>query len=144
MFLNNMEELGMKNNFKQVLGITPSSLDSISIHEKNKRLLKFMLLSASVVLLAIEPSIAAAVPALDTAGQATAGANGISKALNAIIGTITGTFGQSVAVLAVIVMGIMAMFGKLAWDHAIKVVLGIAIVFGAASILTWIQTGAAQ
>jgi type IV secretory pathway VirB2 component (pilin) len=37
----------------------------------------------------------------------------------------------------------MAMFGKLAWDHAIKVIFGIAIVFGAASVIDALSGGMA-
>jgi type IV secretion system protein VirB2 len=137
----------MRNIFKQVTGLAPQNLigNSARMQEQNKRIVKFMVLSASAALLVIEPSIATAtVPTLDTSGVATGGANGISRAVNAIVQTLTGTLGQSIAVLAVVIMGIMAMFGRLAWDHAMKVILGIAIVFGAATIITWITTGTAE
>lgn len=122
-----------------------STSNSVKTQEQNQRIVKFMVLSASAALLAIEPSIATAtVPTLDTSTVATGGANGISRAVNAIVQTLTGTLGQSIAVLAVVIMGIMAMFGRLAWDHAMKVILGIAIVFGAATIITWITVGTAE
>jgi type IV secretion system protein VirB2 len=49
---------------------------------------------------------------------------------------LTGTFAKTIATIAVVVLGLMAMFGKLAWDHALKVIFGIALVFGAAGIVT--------
>lgn len=134
----------MRDAFKQVLGFDSMSATSTETQKRNKRVVKFMAMSAATAVLVLEPSLALAVPDLDTNAVTTTGANGISRAVNAIVQTLTGTLGQSIAVLAVIVMGFMAMFGRLAWDHAMKVILGIAIVFGAATIITWITVGAGE
>ena len=105
------------------------AVSAIEREKENQRLTKFVLSSAFVCLVALEPSIAAA-----AAGDANAFGN-IEGVATRILGFVTGTFGRTVATIAVVVLGMMAMFGKLAWDHAIKVIFGIAIVFGAASII---------
>jgi type IV secretion system protein VirB2 len=87
-------------------------------------------------LVAFEPSIAAA------AGGGAAFGN-IEGVATRILTFVTGTFGRTVATIAVVVLGMMAMFGKLAWDHAIKVIFGIAIVFGAASVIDALSGGMA-
>lgn len=114
-------------NTKQAFTIKPSYAKPISAIEReqqSKQLVKFVLTSAAVCLVAFEPSIAAA-----NAGD------GLTNAANKILGLLTGTLGKAVATIAVVVMGLMAMFGKLEWERAFKVILGIAIVFGAASII---------
>lgn len=105
------------------------AMSAIERDKENQRLTKFVLSSALVCLVAFEPSIAAA-----AAGNANAFGN-IDAVAGRILGFVTGPFGRTVATIAVVVLGMMAMFGKLAWDHAIKVIFGIAIVFGAASII---------
>jgi type IV secretory pathway VirB2 component (pilin) len=100
--------------------------------QQGKRLVKFVLASSVVCLIALEPTIAAA-----TTGTGGATDN-LTNAANSILGLMTGTLGKAVATIAVVVMGMMAMFGKLEWERAFKVILGIAIVFGAASIITLI------
>lgn len=96
--------------------------------QEGKREARFVLTSALLCLIALEPSVVAA------AADANAFGN-IENVATRILGFVTGTFGRTVATIAVVVLGMMAMFGKLAWDHAIKVIFGIAIVFGAASII---------
>jgi len=85
-------------------------------------------LVASAALLLIEPSIAAAAP--------------WDAAVSAIAGTLQGTLGKAIAVIAVIVLGLMAMAGKLEWMTAIKVVIGIVIMFSAGQIINWIAPNA--
>ncbi len=79
---------------------------------------------AVAALLMLEPSIAAAAPWDD--------------AVRAIADTLTGTLGRTIAIIAVIVLGLMAMAGKLEWMNAIKVVIGIVIMFSAGQIINWI------
>ena len=125
---------------KSMLTLKPyqaSNLSHIEQDQQNRRVSGFVLSSALVCLVAFEPSIAMA----DGLGNIQDVATNIKDAL-------LGTFGRTVATLAVVVMGLMAMFGKLAWDHAIKVIFGIAIVFGAATIIDALtgtmKTGIAQ
>ena len=112
-----------------------SAMSAIEQAKENQRTTRFVLTSALVCLVALEPTIAAA-----TAGGGAAFGN-IEGVATRILSFMTGTFGRTVATIAVVVLGMMAMFGKLAWDHAIKVIFGIAIVFGAASVIDALSGG---
>lgn len=123
-----MRILGLIQNTKAVL-TTVKALE-VSVQEKPApEAVKLMLVAAAVVA-AFEPSTA-------LAGAAAASAPW-DDAVTAIFDTLTGTLGKTIATLAVIVLGIMAMAGKLAWDTAIKVVIGIVMMFSAATIVNWI------
>lgn len=78
--------------------------------------------------LALMPSIAMAAP--------------WDAAIGAVAGTLQGTLGKGIAIVAVIALGLMAMAGKLEWMTAIKVVVGIVIMFSAAQIINWIAPNA--
>ncbi len=117
------------------LGFMPVHSTAITSTEQQKessRLLRFILVSSGVLLVALEPSVAGATGV--TAGS-------LETMVTNILSTLTGTFGKAIATIAIMVMGIMAMFGKLAWDTAIKVIVGIAVTFGAASIVEWVTGG---
>lgn len=128
-----MRIVNVVKNTKQSFGIKPyqaANLNAVEREQQGKRLVKFVLASSAVCLIAIEPSIALANP---PAGGAT---DNLTTAAGKILGLLTGGLGKTVATIAVVIMGLMAMFGKLEWERAFKVILGIAIVFGAASIIT--------
>lgn len=59
--------------------------------------------------------------------------SGVTSFLDAVVEAITGDIGIAVASLAVMAVGFMFMTGRMDWTHAVAVVLGIAIVFGAAT-----------
>jgi type IV secretion system protein VirB2 len=80
-----------------------------------------MLLALALVAAALVPDMALADP--------------ITTALCVVVTTITGGIGGAIATLAVIIIGIGALMGKVSWGMAIIVVLGIAIVFGAAELV---------
>jgi len=44
-----------------------------------------------------------------------------------------------IAVILVMVLGIMAMANRISWGWPIAAIIGIAIVFGAPQIVTWVQ-----
>lgn len=110
----------------------------VSIDKKDQaaRMMRFILLSIGILLVSVEPSIAYAGPTTTTT---TAG--GLEKMVTNIVGVLTGTFGKGIATIAIMAMGIMAMFGKLEWASAVKVIIGIAVTFGAASIVKWLTGG---
>jgi type IV secretion system protein VirB2 len=71
---------------------------------------------------------------------ASAAAAGNSNAIeqvfcNAVL-VLTGTTGKAIATIAVIAVGVGALLGKISWGMALIVALGIALIFGAASIVT--------
>ncbi len=134
-----MRITNMIKSTKEALAIKPfhsSSMHASEQQEQNQRLLRFVMASA-VCLLALEPSVAMAIDSITLKDTSDGGALG-TVAKN-VLGAVTGTLGKSVAALAVVALGVMAMFGKLAWDTAIKVIIGIGLVFGATSIVGWIS-----
>lgn len=57
-------------------------------------------------------------------------------------GTLLGTFATVAAVIAVAVVGMMMLTGRIDWRRGITVILGCFILFGAASIVGGIQSAA--
>ena len=76
---------------------------------------------------------------LPDAALAAAGAGGDSNAIEQVFCNVvlilTGTTGKAIATVAVIAVGIGALLGKISWGMALIVALGVALVFGAASIV---------
>ena len=58
----------------------------------------------------------------------------IAATLCAAVAFITDGVGAAIATIAIIVIGIGALMGKVSWGMAIIVALGIAIIFGAGAI----------
>ena len=86
---------------------------------------------AAVLLLSMEPAMA----------QATGGTGNLSTFLNNVVNLITGPVGQAIAIIAVAVTGLGAMFGALSARAFGGVVLGCAIVFSSAWIVQQITGG---
>ncbi|MGA0572119.1 TrbC/VirB2 family protein [Variovorax sp. VNK109] len=61
--------------------------------------------------------------------------------MNSIINLFTGVFARSLATLAVIGLGLAAMIGRLTWTAAIRVIVGIVLIFGAASVVKLLTGG---
>lgn len=59
-----------------------------------------------------------------------------------ILAIFTGGLTRTIAIIAVIALGIAAIAGKLSWDWAIKVIIGIVFIFGAAAIVDYIIAAA--
>lgn len=55
----------------------------------------------------------------------------LEAAVQMIVDFVTGPFGRSLAIIAVISLGFMAFAGRLSWFTAGAVVIGIGLVFGA-------------
>ena len=68
-------------------------------------------------------------------------ANAIEMALCNVMKLMTSTTGKAIATIAVIVVGLGALMGKISWGMALIVALGIALVFGAASIVDAVGGG---
>lgn len=54
---------------------------------------------------------------------------------------LTGPAGKAIAMIAVIAIGLGALFGKISWGLAIMVGTGVAVIFGADTIVTWFGGG---
>ena len=61
-----------------------------------------------------------------------------------ILDIFTGGLTRTIAIIAVIACGIAAIAGKLSWDWAIKIIVGIMLIFGAACIVDYIIAGASS
>lgn len=66
---------------------------------------------------------------------AATGPNPIADVLCDVVDWMTGPVGAGIATLAVIIIGVGALLGKVSWGMAIIVGLGVAIVFGAPAVI---------
>lgn len=73
--------------------------------------------------------------------SATAGDSPMGSVLCKLVGWLTGPTGKALATLAIIIIGVGALMGKVSWGMAIIVAIGIAIVFGAPTLLTMLGGG---
>lgn len=55
--------------------------------------------------------------------------------LNALVGLLTSTWARAIGIIAVAILGIMYMLGRISMQITIAVVVGIILVFGAPSIV---------
>jgi type IV secretory pathway VirB2 component (pilin) len=62
-------------------------------------------------------------------------ANAVEIALCNVVSYMTSTTGKAIATLAIIIVGLGALMGKVSWGMALIVALGVALVFGAATIV---------
>ena len=72
-----------------------------------------------------------------------AGSGPIVAALGWLQGTLLGNVATAVAVMAVAAVGFMMLTGRLNWRFGATVIIGVFILFGAASIVAGIQGAAA-
>ena len=77
---------------------------------------------------AMAPELAMAAPWDNTANQ--------------VLAMFTGGLTRTLAILGVIACGIAAFFGKLSWDWAIKIIVGVVLIFGSATIIDYIIAAA--
>lgn len=82
-----------------------------------------------------------AVMAAPEVALAAAGGNPLESTLCVLVEWLTGPTGRAVATLAIIIIGVGALMGKVSWGMAIIVALGIAIVFGAPTLLNLLGGG---
>ena len=71
-----------------------------------------------------------------------AGSGAIVGAVQWMQGTLLGTLATVAAVIAVAVVGMMMLTGRINWRYGATVILGCFILFGAASIVAGIQSTA--
>lgn len=92
----------------------------------------FVMLSAVVIM------------APDLASAAASGVNTpMGSVLCVVVQWFTGNTGKGLATIAITVIGIGALLGKVSWGMAIIVGIGVAIIFGAAGIVNALSTGSA-
>ncbi len=91
-------------------------------------------LSALLVLLFSSPAFA------QYAAPDPAGSGPIAGAVDWLQGTLLGNVATAVAVIAVAAVGFMMMSGRVNWKYGATVVMGLFILFGAASIVGGIRS----
>lgn len=69
-----------------------------------------------------------------------AGSGPIVGAVNWLQGTLLGNFATAIAVIAVAAVGFLMLTGRINWKYGATVVLGLFILFGAASIVGGIRS----
>jgi type IV secretion system protein VirB2 len=67
--------------------------------------------------------------------------NAIETTLCNVVNSLTGGIGRSVATIAIIALAIGLFLGKLSWGLALATALGIAMVFGAPTVVVWLSKG---
>jgi type IV secretion system protein VirB2 len=65
----------------------------------------------------------------------------LNNALTGVLTFMTGTFATTAATVAVAAVGYLAMTSRIPWPWCFSVVIGIALIFGAASIVTSLTSG---
>lgn len=65
----------------------------------------------------------------------------IGDALCRLIKWMTGKTGKAIATLGIIIIGVGALMGKVSWGMAIIVALGIALIFGAGTLVNVLGAG---
>lgn len=65
-----------------------------------------------------------------------AATNVIEQVFCNLVLIMNGTTGKAIATIAIIAVGVGALLGKISWGMALIVAIGVALVFGAASIVT--------
>lgn len=66
----------------------------------------------------------------------------IEGVLDWLVGVLQGAIARSIAIIAVCFLGFMAMTGRLAWPLAGSIIIGIAFVFGASTLVDAIRATA--
>lgn len=99
-------------------------------------------LRAAANALALWMSASIGVARAQELGSDPAGSGVIVGAVHWIEGTLLGTVATVVAVIAVAVVGLMMLTGRINWRYGATVILGCFILFGAASIVAGIQSTA--
>jgi len=94
------------------------------------------------VLTALVASSAAGNAFAQVAGGDPAGSSPITGALLWIQGTLLGNLATTAAVIAVAVVGLLMLTGRIDWKRGVTVIVGAFILFGAASIVAGIRSAA--
>ncbi len=80
--------------------------------------------------------------AAQTRGADPQGSGPILAAVEWLQGTLLGNVATAVAVIAVALVGFMMLTGRMNWRYGVTVIVGCFILFGAASIVSGIQSAA--
>jgi type IV secretion system protein VirB2 len=97
---------------------------------------KEKMMSLVVALVAIYAAALLPVDVLAASGYGGSEPTALSNVLCNVVSWFTGSIGAGIATLAIIVIGIGALMGKVSWGMAIIVGIGVGVVFGAPTIVS--------
>ena len=80
----------------------------------------------------------------DSAGASTASFQPLNTAMSAVLTFMTGTFATTAATVAVAAVGYLALTSRIPWLWAFSVVIGVALIFGAAQVVSSLTSGMGQ
>ena len=66
----------------------------------------------------------------------------ITAVLCKVTGALTGKLGKSIATIGIVALGVGLFLGKLSWGLAVATAVGVALIFGAGTFITWINSTA--
>lgn len=89
---------------------------------------------AAAVLLIASPATA------QTISPNPSGSDVIAEAVGWLTGTLLGNVATGIAILAVAIIAILLMTGRIEWGRAALVIIGIFVLFGAATIVSGIRS----
>lgn len=98
---------------------------------------KTLSLNWQICLMVMLSALVVMMPDLAFAGNNTP----MGNVLCTVLGWFTGNTGKGLATIAVTVIGVGALLGKVSWGMAMIVGIGVAIVFGAAGIVSAMGAG---
>lgn len=112
--------------------------------------MKFNLMSQKLthIALALFATYAVMLLPMDALANGTGGFGGgatpdaLAEVLCNVVDWFTGPVGAGIATLAIIVIGIGALMGKVSWGMAIIVGIGVGVIFGADTIVNALSNGA--
>ncbi len=67
--------------------------------------------------------------------------NAITKVLCNVVDFLTGSVAKGVGIIAIVVVAVGLFMGKFSWGVGLATALGIAMIFGAQSVVTWLAKG---
>ena len=110
----------------------------LTLNKDNMLSMALCLFAAYAVMLLPADALAQVVSAAASvsAGGTGSGGNPISKILCTVVNWFLGPVGGGIATLAILIVGIGALMGKVSWGMAIIVGIGVGVIFGAPTIVS--------
>lgn len=114
---------------------------NLSINASSLKTLVWCMVAAYAAMLIPTDALAEVSGSVSFGGGSGSGGETIGGLLCNVADWFTGPVGQGIATLAIIVIGIGALMGKVSWGMAIIVGIGVAVIFGAPTIVGELGTG---
>lgn len=97
---------------------------------KSRQLAPTLVLAGLIALLGVEAAYAQ-----------TASFQPLNTAFSSVLSFMTGTFATTAATIAVVAAGFMALTSRIPWSWCFSIVVGVALIFGGAQIVSSLSSG---